>query len=139
MQNSARSVLIWIGWVALIVFLVLYALAVKPFLESGLHLLPSASLNYSGHHYEHYGIPYAPDADVVYGSSSAASLAFLMVCTAPMVLLAVPLFIFRRIIYDWYEDSQTRRRAKTVALVLSVLVVGFSMYMTYKFVGWGTG
>ena len=139
MLNRAGAIVSWTAWGALFGYLVLYAVAVSPFFQSGLHQLPSESLIYSGHHYEVYGIPYAPNPIDVYHDSNASGLAFLMVCTAPFFFSFVPAAIFRQIIYHWYEDSRNRRRTKTVALVLSLLMLGFNMYVLFKFVGWGVG
>jgi uncharacterized membrane protein len=127
------------SWAAWITFVVLYALALVPFIQAGLQQLPSESFEYSGRHYEHFGIPYAPDAIDVYGSNSTAVMASCFVMLAPCLYLSAPMIIFWQIINHWYEDSRNRRRAKTLLLLLSLLALGFSTVIASKFVGWSFG
>jgi hypothetical protein len=126
----------WAAWAA---FAGLYVLALVPFLLGGLYQLPTESFEYSGHHYEHFGIPYAPDYVDVYGRDNPAALASCLVLLAPCLYLAVPMIIFWQIINHWYEDSRNRRRAKTLLLLLSLLILGFSTDIASKFLIWGLG
>ncbi|HYP21322.1 MAG TPA: hypothetical protein VEY08_14720, partial [Chloroflexia bacterium] len=104
------------SWAVWVTFIGLYALAAAPFLPVDTRYLPNSGLHY--------------------GSESTADIARLIVCLGPCLYLALPVIIFWQIINHWYEDSQNRRRAKTAVLLLSLLLLWFSMDITGRYLTW---
>ena len=120
--------------VAWITFIGLYALSVVPFIQAGLQYVPSPFESTGRDDY--FNIPYTWGPIYVYGSKSTADMASWIMLIAPCLYLSVPIIIFWQIINHWYEDSQNRRRAKTLRLLLSLVMLVFSTVMAFNFVEW---
>ncbi|HEX8219787.1 MAG TPA: hypothetical protein VF914_11350 [Chloroflexia bacterium] len=113
MQVRFGAAATWAAWVT---FIGLYALAALPFAQADTR--------------------YSPNPSFLYAGESTADMAGFMLCLAPCLYLALPVIIFWQIITHWYEDSRNRRRAKTAVLLLSLLLLWFSMYIGERYLAW---